>query len=122
MAVRCPRCGLEYEFTLFETGKEVICTCGHVLSLEDDETLRALKAFVDDLSDKEVLDRLQREAERICGHILRGDLPEVDIQILQENLRREFETHFPTKMSLYDMVYEARFKRLKEQFGQDRGA
>ncbi len=122
MPVRCPRCGAEYEFTLFETGKQLVCTCGQALALEDDETLRALREFVEDIEDKEALDRLQRQADRICGHIVSGNLPDVDIEILKANLRREFEVHFPDKMNLYDMVYEARFKRLKEQFGGDREA
>ena len=119
MAVHCPKCGLGYEVTLFESGREMICSCGAVVRLEDDETLQALKFLVDDIEDKEILDELQREADRICGHILRGDLPDVDVEILKSNLRQQFEIHFPDKMSLYDMVYEARFKRLKEQFGQD---
>lgn len=120
MAVRCPTCGLEYEVTFFESGKEVACSCGEILRLEDDATLKALRELVDDIEDRDSLERLQREADKICGHILRGDLPAVDIEILESNLRSEFEKNFPDKIRLYEMVYEARFKRLKEQFGEDR--
>lgn len=33
MAIRCSKCGREYDVTLFEFGHTVACECGHVVDL-----------------------------------------------------------------------------------------
>lgn len=35
MAVLCPRCGAQYDATLFEYGTKIKCDCGLVFGLED---------------------------------------------------------------------------------------
>jgi len=39
MAIRCPRCGREYDVTLFEFGRTVACECGNVVGLSGVRTL-----------------------------------------------------------------------------------
>jgi hypothetical protein len=60
--------------------------------------------------------RLASGADRICGMILDGDLPAVDIDIAIENLRDEAEALFPGCEELFDRIYGSRFQRLREQF------
>ncbi len=69
---------------------------------------------------RETLARLKRGADRICVLILSTDLPEVDILIERERLRRLCAQLFPDREDLFEMVYESRFDRLWEQFRDDR--
>ena len=66
------------------------------------------------------MEELKRRAERVCVLILRSDYPEVDIAMERARLRQWCEEVFPDRMDLYDMIYESRFDRLIEQFGEDR--
>jgi hypothetical protein len=63
---------------------------------------------------------LQREADRISVLILSTDLPEVDILLARNRLRALCEELFPGRSDLFEMIYEARFDRLWEQFGGER--
>ena len=65
---------------------------------------------------REDMARLARRADRIASLILASDYPEVDIAIERSKLRDFAEALFPERMELFDMVYEARFDRLIEQF------
>ena len=60
--------------------------------------------------------RLQRKADRIAFLIVATDYPAVDIRIEVEALRRECEELFPGREALFDMIYDARFRRLFSQF------
>jgi hypothetical protein len=60
--------------------------------------------------------RLARGADRICALILDAELPEIDVDIAINNLREEAEELFPGREDLFDMIYEGRFRRLREQF------
>ena len=68
---------------------------------------------------REKMATLARAADCISALILSGALPEVDIAIERSKLRELAEELFPGRMDLYDMIYESRFDRLMEQFGQD---
>jgi len=59
---------------------------------------------------------LSRMADRVCTLILNCDYPDVDVLIEQEKVRWRCEELFPDRMDLYEMIYEARFRRLWEQF------
>lgn len=61
---------------------------------------------------------LKRRADRISFLIVATDLPEIDLLIEEENLRVDCRRMFPDRMDLFEMIYAARFKRLKEQFRQ----
>jgi hypothetical protein len=57
----------------------------------------------------------QRQVDRICTLIL-FERPEWEIERARIELRREAERLFPDKAQLYEMIYESRFSRLREQF------
>ena len=59
---------------------------------------------------------LSLRADILCLHILRRDVPDVDIEIERRRLRERAQELFPDRMDLYDMIYESRFDRLCEQF------
>jgi hypothetical protein len=48
--------------------------------------------------------------------IVASDCSDRDIDIERLHLRVQAATLFPEKMPLYDMVYESRFRRLRQQF------
>jgi len=119
MAIRCPRCGHEYDVTLFQFGKKVHCDCGNEIDLAAIETLDALKSLVEGLEEQNLLERLQLKADRISQEILNSNYSEIDIQIHIESLRQDFKEYFPDKSELFSMIYEARFRRLWEQFREN---
>jgi len=67
-----------------------------------------------------LMEELRRRADRICQLILRSDFPLVDVGIERARLRDWCEKMIPDRLDLYEMIYESRFERLIEQFGDDR--
>lgn len=65
------------------------------------------------------MDELRRMADMVCRLIVSSDLPEVDILIEREKVRRRCEELFPCRMDLFDMIYESRFDRLWQQFREE---
>ncbi len=51
--------------------------------------------------------------------ILSSDLPEVDIEIEKSEVRERCLELCPDREDLYDMLYEARFQRLWDQFRRE---
>ncbi len=105
MAVICPDCGREYDVTLFEFGRTVTCACGREVRADEPRRARA-----DPLADE-----LRRRADRVTSLILYSGLPRVDIGIEKGRLREWVEEHVPEGLSLFEMVYESRWRRLEEQ-------
>jgi len=66
----------------------------------------------------EAVRALQRQADRICEMIVCGEVPLIDIEIQQQALREAVARAFPEKQALYHVLYEARFRRLWQQFRQ----
>jgi len=62
------------------------------------------------------LDILRRKADRVCSLILISDYPDVDVDIEIEKVRQVCEELFPDRLWLFEIIYEARFQRLREQF------
>ena len=67
-------------------------------------------------AEDEAVRTLQRQADRICEMIVSGDIPQIDIEIQQAALREAIARAFPEKQSLYQLLYESRFRRLWQQF------
>ncbi len=59
---------------------------------------------------------LQRHVDRLCFLIVASDCSEREIDIERLHLRVQAAILFPEKMPLYDMVFESRFRRLRQQF------
>jgi len=58
----------------------------------------------------------QRYVDRLCLLIVASDCSDREIDIERLHLRVQAAVLFPEKMPLYDMVYESRFRRLRQQF------
>lgn len=59
---------------------------------------------------------LRWRADRIASLIVASDHPDVDIDIEIDNLRRWCASRLPDRLELFDMIYQSRFRRLREQF------
>ena len=78
-----------------------------------EELLARLQALCDE---DEQVRQLQRQADRICELIVSGETPGIDIEIQQEQLRDMVGRMFPDKQALYGLLFESRFRRLRQQF------
>lgn len=88
---------------LSTSNREVVC----------EELMARLNALCDE---DEAVRALQREADRICGMIVSGDIPQIDIEIQQAALRDRVAHTFPDQQALYQLLFESRFRRLWQQF------
>ena len=59
---------------------------------------------------------LQRKADRVAQMILTSSYSDLDCALAERELRMECLRLCPERMELYDRVYTARFRRLREQF------
>ena len=116
MAIHCPRCGQEYDVALFQFDHKVRCDCGHELDLSLIETIQDFERYLESVEEREKALEIQRGASLISQMILDDSYPEVDIEIAKQRLRDRVAELFPDKLAVYEMIYEARFKRLWDQF------
>jgi hypothetical protein len=58
----------------------------------------------------------QRHVDRLCFLIVATDCSDREIDIERLHLRTQAIKLFPDKIPLYDLIYERRFQRLREQF------
>ena len=58
---------------------------------------------------------LRRRADRITWTLLYSELPRVDVEIAIQALRDWVREHLPDRLRLFEMVYEARWARFREQ-------
>ena len=114
MAIRCAYCGKDYDVTLFEFDRSITCVCGKTVTFTHeqmtDESLLAMRS-----EDRKVRE-IRTMADRIASLIVGSDYPMIDIEIEKQKLRERISELFPDKTDLYDLIYEPRFRRLKEQF------
>ena len=116
MAIRCPRCGVQHDVTELEEGVQLTCRCGFSLDLSLVETAEDFLRYCEGTEERNRAREIQRDAQIICQMILNDECPRVDIEIAKSNLEEKVGKFFPDKMDTYRMIYEARFKRLWEQF------
>ncbi len=114
MAVRCPRCGKEFDVTLFEFGNTVLCVCGNIVTFLHEEATKDLSYAR--RSEDEKVQEIARQADKIAFLIISTDYNLIDIEIEKQKFRKRIGELFPEKKYLYDLIYEPRFKRLAEQF------
>lgn len=137
MSIRCPKCGREYDVTLFGYGRSVNCPCGETVSLTNGHTERnggsgagetdidweALENEIfgavkkrETKRDWERMRKFRRGADRIASLILHSDMPRIDIEIQIKAFRKEVLDEFPEKEELFDAIYLGRFRRFWDQF------
>jgi hypothetical protein len=114
MAIRCSYCGRDYDVTLFEFNGSVTCVCGKTVTFKHeqmtDEAILARSA-----EDRKIRE-IRAMADRIASLIVGSDYPLIDIEIEKQKLKERISELFPDKVDLYDLIYEPRFRRLKDQF------
>ena len=66
------------------------------------------------------LDALGRESDRIVNLILHSSLPRIDIDIQIESFRDECLRLYPGSDDLFEMIYASRFRRIWEQWKNER--
>ncbi len=59
---------------------------------------------------------LQRLADRIAGMIVTSSYSDLECALAERELRMDCLSLLPYKMELFELIYEARFRRLREQF------
>lgn len=59
---------------------------------------------------------LQRHADRVASMIVTSSCSDLDCALAERDLRMECLSLLPDRMNLYDLIYTARFRRLREQF------
>lgn len=114
MAIRCPYCSREYDATLFEFNRQIRCVCGKRIALRHEEIFNRYPTHL--LNEEKRLSEIKIMADRISFLIVSTDYPDIDIMIEKQKLRERISILFPDKLHLYDLIYEARFNRLSEQF------
>jgi hypothetical protein len=62
---------------------------------------------------------LARASDRLVSRILHEDLEWIDIQIEIETLRDRVREQCPDKLDLFEQLYEARFRRIWDQWHED---
>jgi DNA-directed RNA polymerase subunit RPC12/RpoP len=114
MALRCSYCGRDYDVTLFEFDRSITCLCGKTVVFKHeqmtDEAILARSA-----EDRKIRE-IRAMADRIASLIIGSDYPMIDIEIEKQKLKERISELFPDKIDLYDLIYEPRFRRLKDQF------
>ncbi len=117
VAYICPKCGAEFDPSLFQFGIPFRCECGEIVRPEHVRAAtEEARRREEEKKEEEAYRMLQRRADRIAFLIVATDYPRVDIEIETRNLRRLCDRLFPGKGELFRMVYEARFRRLWQQF------
>lgn len=61
-------------------------------------------------------EHLRRMADRVASMIVTSSCSDLDCALAERELRAECLSLLPERMRLYEMVYESRFRRLREQF------
>lgn len=107
---------MNHDVVRFEGGRRVKCRCGLKLDLSLMETVEDFLRYFESEDERKKAREIQEDAQLICQMILNEECPDVDIEIAKDHLRQKVENFFPDKMEVYSMIYEARFKRLWEQF------
>ena len=114
MAVRCTYCGRGYDVTLFEFDRSINCVCGKTVTFKH-EQMKDEALFARRYEDRKVRE-IMIMADRISSLIVASDYQMIDIEIEKQKLRERISELFPDKIYLYDLIYEPRFRRLKDQF------
>ena len=115
MAIRCPQCGAKHDVIRLEEGI-LKCKCGFKLDWSLIETADDFLRYCERADEQLKAREIQKDAQIICQMILNEECQAVDIEIAKERLEEKVKKFFPDKMDTYRMIYEARFKRLWDQF------
>lgn len=117
MAVRCRYCKREFDVTLFEFNREIMCDCGNIVSFQHREVIDDLISVHGE--EEKRLSEIRKCADRIAFLIVSTKYPRIDIEIEKQKFKDRLENLFPDKVHLYDLIYAPRFRRLEDQFREE---
>ncbi len=67
-------------------------------------------------SSNDLAERLRRHSDRICSLILYSDLPWIDVELEINAMRNVVEDEAPEQADLFERLYAARFRRIRDQW------
>ena len=70
----------------------------------------------EDADTPDAAEALRRGAERVASMIVTSSYSDLDCALAERELRMECLRLLPERMDLFELVYAARFRRLREQF------
>ena len=109
VAISCPRCGAQLDVTLFAFERAVRCTCGTLVDATRPHAPGPRRRESPQAAE------LRRRGDAITWTILYGDLPAIDVDLAIAGLRDWVERHLPDRLELFEMVWAARWDRLRAQ-------
>ncbi len=121
MPIRCPKCGTQHDVVEFQGVRPLKCHCGFLLDVSLMNTIEDFLRFFESEDERQKATEIQQEAEKICHMIFNEECSKVDIEIAKEKLKEKVAQYFPEKLETYEMIYEARFNRLWDQFRRQEG-
>jgi hypothetical protein len=113
VAVICPDCGAHLDVTLFAFERRVRCDCGTRVDAGSPQRPGPRRR------ESPTATELRRRGDALTWTILYSDLPRVDVDIAIAGLREWVGRHLPDRLELFEMVWAARWERLRAQ-GWDR--
>ncbi len=99
--------------TAFAFGNTVRCACGATVSALAPHRGPA------EAGRREGMRELARDADEISEMIRSGEWPDVDVDIAVERLRERARELYPGSDDLFERIYGARFRRLRQQWPRD---
>lgn len=70
----------------------------------------------EDAEQRDPADALRRWADRVASMIVTSTYSDLECALAERELRMECLRLLPDRMELFDRIYAARFRRLREQF------
>lgn len=119
MPIHCPKCGLKHDVVEFSRQQSIRCRCGFHLNISMLQTVEDFLRYFEGEEERKKANVIQKNAQLICKMILDESCARVDVEIAMANLKEEVSKIFPDKIETYEMIFEARFKRLWSQFRTD---
>jgi len=122
MAIKCPRCKRVYELSLFDAQESVLCDCGQILRIEQEDVFERLNEICKQYElklEEEKVAQIRRMADGIVSLILNVNYSKDDVEIEKNKLRALIAEISPARIHLYELIYEPRFERLWKQFREN---
>jgi hypothetical protein len=104
VALTCPRCGDEFDIHLSASGPFLSCRCGDRSGAGPTRPRR-----------NRVTEDLRRRADAITWTLLYGDIASIDLDLAIESLREHVRRTLPDRAALFEMIWVARWRRLRDQ-------
>lgn len=73
-------------------------------------------SYPDERREEDPAVHLQRMADRVASMIVTSTWSDLECALAERELRMECLSLLPDRMGLFDLIYTARFRRLRDQF------